>query len=197
MSQILIICCTKHFEIQYPTFQDTTQHSQALKQQCSKLWARQCLLSTDEITSVGSKEDSYPDDDREQRPAARGQVDVRVQQVLVQVGVWQQRQLGQHSGHLQVDIVGLEDREGITYNTAQAVMEIRVTQKHPDVSVCEELLQINNTTCRVSEPFNDRLINSYSATFLDLNSSTQQDTVSCQKVHFSSESLLVIFTIPV
>lgn len=31
---------------------------------------------------------SYPDDDGEQRPAAGGQVDVGIQQVLVQVGVW-------------------------------------------------------------------------------------------------------------
>lgn len=38
-------------------------------------------ISDDKITA-------YPDDDREQRPAARGQVDIRVQQVLMQVGVW-------------------------------------------------------------------------------------------------------------
>lgn len=53
----------------------------------------------------------YPDDDREQRPASRGQVDIGVQQVFIQVRVWQQRQFGQHSSHLQVDIIGLEDRE--------------------------------------------------------------------------------------
>lgn len=33
----------------------------------------------------------YPDNDGEERPAARGQVDVRIQEVLVQVGVGQQR----------------------------------------------------------------------------------------------------------
>lgn len=36
------------------------------------------------------RRESYPDNDREQRPAARGQVDVRVQLVLVQVGVGKQ-----------------------------------------------------------------------------------------------------------
>lgn len=31
---------------------------------------------------------SYPDNDWEERPAARGQVDIGVQQVLVHVWVW-------------------------------------------------------------------------------------------------------------
>lgn len=54
----------------------------------------------------------YPDDDREQRPTPGGQVDIRVQQVFVQVRMRQQRQLGEHGGHLQVHVVGLEGREG-------------------------------------------------------------------------------------
>lgn len=43
---------------------------------------------TDVIRAACCKQDSYPDDDREERPAARGQVDIGVQKVLVQVGVW-------------------------------------------------------------------------------------------------------------
>lgn len=56
--------------------------------------------------------DSYPDNDGEERPAAGGQVDVRIQEVLVQVRVGQQRQLGQNSRHLQVHVIRLQDREG-------------------------------------------------------------------------------------
>lgn len=55
--------------------------------------------------------DTYPDNDGEQRPAARGQVDVRIQQVLVQVGVRQQRQFGQNSRHLKVNVIRLQNRE--------------------------------------------------------------------------------------
>lgn len=63
----------------------------------------------DKISSVYNLQ-SYPDDDGEQGPAAGGQADVGVQQELVQVGVWEQRQLGQHGGHLQVNVVGLQEK---------------------------------------------------------------------------------------
>lgn len=49
----------------------------------------------------------YPDEDGEERAAAGGQVEVGVQQVLVEVGVGEGGQVGQHRGHLQVQAVGL------------------------------------------------------------------------------------------
>lgn len=50
---------------------------------------------------------NYPDEDGEERAAARGQVEVGIQQVLVEVGVGEGSQVGQHRGHLQVQAVGL------------------------------------------------------------------------------------------
>lgn len=54
---------------------------------------------------------THPDNDGEERSAGGGQVNVRVQQVLMQVWMGQQGQLRQHRRHLEVHIVRLEERE--------------------------------------------------------------------------------------
>lgn len=56
------------------------------------------------------RRDAHPDNDGEEGPAAGGQVDVRIQEVLVQVRVGQQREFGQNSRHLQVHVIRLQDR---------------------------------------------------------------------------------------
>lgn len=66
----------------------------------------------DQIIAAWWKQDSYPDNHGKERPVARRQVDVGIQEVLIQVGVGQQRQFGENSRHLQVNVIRLQDREG-------------------------------------------------------------------------------------
>lgn len=57
---------------------------------------------------------SHPDKNREERPAAVRQVDVRVQQVLVQQWVVEGTQTGQDSGQLQVQLVRLQTHDDMS-----------------------------------------------------------------------------------
>lgn len=68
--------------------------------------------TTSDDASPERHRDSYPDDDGEEGPAAGGQVDVGVQEVLVQVRVGQQGQFGQNGRHLQVHVIRLQDADG-------------------------------------------------------------------------------------
>lgn len=54
----------------------------------------------------------YPDQHREEAAAARGQIDIGVQQVLVDVGVGEEGKPGQERGHLQVQAVRLKGTHG-------------------------------------------------------------------------------------
>ena len=54
----------------------------------------------------------YPDEDREERACIGGQADVGVQEVLVEEGVGEHAQPGQHRRHLQVQLIRLEGGGG-------------------------------------------------------------------------------------
>lgn len=54
----------------------------------------------------------YPDQHREEAATARGQIDIGVQQVLVDVGVGEEGKPGQERGHLQVQAVRLKGTHG-------------------------------------------------------------------------------------
>ena len=64
---------------------------------------------------------SYPDEDREERPAAVRQVDVRVEQVLMQQWVVESRQSGQNRRQLQVQLVWLKNTSDIIRTVTSSV----------------------------------------------------------------------------
>jgi hypothetical protein len=58
---------------------------------------------------------THPDEHREQGAGSRGQDDVGVQQVLMEVGVREHGQPGQHRCHLEVQLIGLRETHTHTH----------------------------------------------------------------------------------